>query len=153
MRHVLIAAGLLLASLLVVQVVVAAFQVSATRGHEVSANFVPGELPRSALPAVLGPTVRARPSTGADGSRADPRAPIDDRQHVAPEPQNNRPPDNPARDTGPLKRTAPDVLDKAPRQPAALKTAPRPSGAPAPPSLKLPTPPVRNSAPPGADRA
>jgi hypothetical protein len=151
MRHVLIAAGLLLASLLVVQVVVAALQISATRGHEVSDNFVPGELPRSALPAVLGPTVRARATTGPDRVHpAEPRAsaPLDYRQRVAPEPQVKEP-----QNTGPLKRTAPDVFDSAPRQPAAQEIAPRPTGAGAPPSLKLPTPPVRNTAPPGADRA
>ena len=132
MRHVLIAAGLLLASLLVVQVVVAAFQVSATRGHEVSANFVPGELPRSALPAVLGPGTRAR---AALPERARPQQP-------STQPLDYR------------QRTTPVPLDTLPQQPAAQERPPSQPPTPgSPPSLKLPSPPIRDTAPPGADRA
>jgi len=140
MRHVLIAASLLLASLLLVQVVAAAFQVSATRGHEVTDNFVPGELPRSALPAVLGPTVRANATAPERerGRMVEPRTgkPLDYRQPLATQPQQ------PA---------AQDPAPAPPKAPAAPPPAPA-AQQPAPPSLKLPAPSIRNALPEGADR-
>ncbi len=50
MRHLLIGLALVLVSLLAVQFVAAALEISATKGHEADANFIPGELPRGVLP-------------------------------------------------------------------------------------------------------
>ncbi len=159
MRHILIAAALVLASLLLVQIIAAALQSSATKGHEVTDDFVPGELPRSALPAAVGAGM-GRPHEGGanpqpERSRTEPHPadshptgaqPLDYRSRTAPSPPHLEP--------------EPQPPDTTPRQPAVQQTTPaesKPGATPptksAPPSLKLPAPPVHIAPDPGADRA